>query len=313
MYTKNFNKLTKKDASTAGGKGASLGEMTNVGIPVPPGFVVVVSAFEAFLKKAGLEEKIENIVQEVNPEEIESGEKASRKIRELIKDEEVPEDIQKEIREAYKTLGAESVAVRSSATAEDSSEASWAGELESYLHVRREDLIETIKTCWSSLFTPRAIFYRFEKGLEKTQVSVAVVVQKMVNSEVSGVCFTAHPVTKEKNKMVIEAGYGLGESIVGGMITPDKYEVFKHKGEFLILEKEIQPQEIKIERGKQGAEKKEVSPREQEKQKLEDEKIMELANISVRVEEHYGKPQDIEWALEEGRIYIVQSRPITTL
>lgn len=330
-YIKKFNELTKKDTAIAGGKGASLGEMTKVGIPVPPGFVVSACAFEKFLEESDLGVKIEAILQKVKPNDINSVEKASEKIRDLIRDEKFPKDIAEEIEEEYKKLSkphpspprfAESkriigkekgilVAVRSSATAEDSLIASWAGELESYLNVNQKNLLESVKKCWSSLFTPRAIFYRFEKKMYDQKVSVAVVIQKMIQSEVSGICFTVHPVTEDRNQMVIEAGWGLGEAIVGGMITPDTYVINKKKG--IIEDKNISDQNIMISKDENKTKKVKVSYKIKDKQKLTDKNILELARLCTSIEKHYEKPQDIEWAMEKNKIYIVQSRPITTL
>ncbi len=239
MFTKNFKELSKKDVGIAGGKGASLGEMTNSGVPVPPGFVVLSRAFDQFLEEADLKVEVETTLKKANADDINSVEKASKKIRDLIRDAKFPEDIGEEVLSAYRKLHSVGaihevplrVAVRSSATAEDSSIASWAGELESFMNVTEENLLETVKKCWSSLFTPRAIFYRYEKNLHEQEVSVAVVVQEMVQSEVSGICFTVHPVTEDFDQMVIEAGWGLGDAVVGGMITPDAYVVGKGKTE----------------------------------------------------------------------------------
>ena len=325
MFTKHFNKLSKNDVGIAGGKGASLGEMTNAKISVPEGFVVLSSAFNGFLTENNLDKKIEKIIKEVSYEKIDQVDNASKKIRKLIYEAEFAEDIAGEIRKEFKKLDAKFVAVRSSATAEDSSSASWAGELETYLNVTSKDLIESVKKCWSSLFTPRAIFYRFEKKLQSQKVSVAVVVQKMIQSEISGICFTVHPVTKNFNQMVIEAGFGLGEAIVGGMITPDTYIIDKLKAKSMssrnigdqkskvILEKNISRQSIMIVRDASGIKKKKVPRDMQNEQKLTDKQIIKLSEICFKIEKHYNKPQDIEWAFEEGKFYIVQSRPITTL
>jgi len=203
------------------------------------------------------------------------------------------------------------VAVRSSATAEDSKIDSWAGELETYLNTTKENLIENIKKCWSSLYTPRAIFYRFQRKLNHTPVSVAVVVQKMVQSDVSGVCFTVHPVTKDKNQMVIEAVWGLGEILVSGQITPDTYVI--EKDTLNILDKNINLQEKMIVRSKVGNKLVSVPQAKQSKQKLSKEQIRKLSRICLKIENHYQYPQDIEWALENRKFYILQTRPITSL
>lgn len=312
MFIKTFMQLSKNDTHIAGGKGASLGEMINYKIPVPSGFVVLAHSFDRFLKGTGLDFKIETILKKINHKNINSIEAASGKMRNLILNAEFPKDIAMEIQKEFIKLNAKLVAVRSSATAEDSSNASWAGELESYLNTTKIDLLANIKKCWASLFTPRAIFYRFEKKLRNQKISVAVVVQKMIQSEISGIAFTVHPVTKDYKQMIIEAGYGLGEAIVGGKITPDAYIVNKNP-KMGILEKNISEQTMMIVRYKQGIREIIVPKSKQNKQKLTDAQILKLAKICRNIENHYKKPQDIEWAFEKGKFYIVQSRPITTL
>ena len=226
----------------------------------------------------------------------------------------MPKDISDEILKEYRKQRLDLVAVRSSATAEDSSSASWAGELESYLNTTEKTLLQNVKKCWASLFTPRAIFYRIEKGLSKTKVSVAVVIQKMVQSEISGIVFTVHPVTRDKDQIIIEAGYGLGEAIVGGLITPDSYVIEKSKVGGAMLDIKVARQEIMIVRDKKSGVKEIKVPKQlQNKQKLSGKQIVELTKICVSIEKHYKFPCDIEWALEKGKFYIVQSRPITTL
>ena len=311
MFTKTFKQLSKSDVGIAGGKGASLGEMTNARIPVPPGFVVLASAFDRFLHESGLDVEIESILHLLKHTDVNAVDRASNEIRELILDEEMPKDLGTEIMKQFSALRSPLVAVRSSATAEDSSVASWAGELESYLNVKRPGLLDSVKLCWSSLFTPRAIFYRYEKKLHKTGVSVAVVVQAMVQSEVSGICFTVHPVTKDYDQMVIEAGWGLGEAIVGGKITPDTFVI--HTTDWTILDANISEQTMMIVRGPRGTVEKKVPRAKANVQKLPNSVVMKLAKLCKKIEEHYGKPQDIEWAYRNKKLYIVQSRPITTL
>lgn len=310
-FIKTFKNLNKKDISIAGGKGASLGEMTKAKIPVPPGFVVLASAFDRFLEETDLGVEIETAMHKVNHENIGSIEKASEKIRDLIHDVKFPKDIGNEIFKEFPKLKTKYIAVRSSATAEDSLVASWAGELESYLNITKENLSESIKKCWSSLFTPRAIFYRYEKKLHKQRISVAVVVQKMIQSDVSGVCFTVHPVTEDKDQMVIEAGYGLGEAMVGGKITPDTYIIYKK--DWVILDVNIGQQKTMIIRSKDGTKEITTPKSKQSKQKISSKKIIDLAKLCYKIEKHYKSPQDIEWAMGNNKFYIVQSRPITTL
>lgn len=311
MFTKPFKDIFKKDTNIAGGKGASLGEMTNAGMPIPPGFVVLANTFDEFLKENDLEIEIKRAFEKINYKNINSVEKASAKINSLILMSTIPDNILKDILKEFKKIKSPLVAVRSSATAEDSSIASWAGELETYLNVDEKNLIESIKECWASLFTPRAIFYAFEKGLYKQKNSVAVVIQKMVQSEVSGIVFTVHPVTEDKKYMLVEAGYGLGEAIVGGEITPDSYVISKK--ERLIVDKNISDQKMFIIRGSKGIKRSDVPTYKREVQKLSDKDILKLVDICLKIEKHYKKPQDIEWAMEGNKLYITQSRPITTL
>lgn len=313
---KTFQQLSKKDVSIAGGKGSSLGEMIKIGIPVPNGFVILTSAFDKFLEENDLGRKIEVELRKINLKNLNSIYQTSNKIQSLILNSEFPKYMAKEILKSFLNLNAKYVAVRSSATVEDSSSASWAGLLESYLNTTKSNLLENVKRCWASLFTPRAIFYCFKNKLKGTKVSVAVVIQKMVKSEISGICFTAHPITKDHDQMIIEACYGLGEAIVSGKITPDIYTIDKRK--WKILDKNISNQEVMIVRGKDGNIEKEVSKLKKGKQKLSDFQIFKLAKICQKIEHHYKKPQDIEWAFEKGKFYkgkfyILQSRPMTTL
>lgn len=310
-FSKPFSEINKDLAYSTGGKGASLGEMTNAGIPVPDGFVVLSSTFDYFLNETDLAQEIEAILKTVDHKAIHTVEFASEKIRGLIEAQEVPKDIADEVIETFKALKSEFVAVRSSATAEDGAEHAWAGQLDSFLNTTEENLLENMRKCWSSLFTPRAIFYRFEKELHLTDISVAVVVQKMIQSEVSGIAFSVHPITEDQNQLIIEAGYGLGEAIVSGSITPDSYVIEKDTKR--IIDKNISDQKkaiikegthnnwVMIDRDKRGL------------QKLSDDQIGSLSDIIIKIETHYGFPCDIEWALEKENFYIVQSRPITTL
>lgn len=316
-HLKFFKEIKKANVNEAGGKGASLGEMTSANIPVPPGFVVLASAFDRFLEETDLNAEIKARLKEVNPEDTNSVEKVSVEIRDAIHDHQMPEDLGEKILKAFDELGAEFVAVRSSATAEDGAIASWAGELETYLNTTRENVIEQVKNCWSSLFTPRAIFYRHEKGLIDHDVSVAVVVQTMVQSEISGIAFTVHPVTEDYDQVIIEAGFGLGEAIVSGQITPDSYVVLK--SDMSIFDINISEQTRKLVKSKVRDEDGvinewvDLSQDEGGKQKLTGKQIIELAEICKNIEKHYDFPCDIEWAFFQGKFYITQSRPITTL
>jgi pyruvate, water dikinase len=310
-YTKNFKEISKKDVGIAGGKGASLGEMTQAKLAVPPGFVVLAGAFDRFLEETDLLQDVQARLDQVNYKDTNSVDRASNEIREMIADTKFPADLGKEITSEFKKLKAQYVAVRSSATAEDSKTASWAGELETYLNTTEKDLLNKVKKCWSSLFTPRAIFYRHEKKLLKSKVSVAVVIQKMIQSEVSGICFTVHPVTKDKNQMILEAGLGLGEAIVSGQITPDSYVMDKR--DWSIMDINIAEQTMMIKKNGVKTSQVKLAKNKGDKQKLTGRQIVELAKLCGQIEKHYGFPCDIEWAMEKGRFYITQSRPITTL
>ncbi len=311
MFTKKLRLLSKQDINIAGGKGASLGELTQAKFPVPDGFIILAPAFDKFLQEAGLDPKIKAIIKNIKSNDIDSVDTASKKIQNLILSADFPKSIATEIRREFSRLKTKYAAIRSSATIEDSPTASWAGELESYLNTTETNLLANTKKCWASLFAPRAIFYRLENNLRAAKISVAVVVQKMIQSEISGICFTAHPVTKNRGQMVIEAGYGLGEAIVGGIITPDTYIISK-KDE-LILDKNISCQKKMITKGNDGNIEKQITTSKQEKQKLPDVKILKLAEICKKIENYYKSPQDIEWAFKSGKFYIVQSRPITAL
>lgn len=312
MFIKFFKEISKDNFAFAGGKGASLGEMSAAGIPVPPGFVILISAFDVFMHSARLIPEIDAALDKINHEDTNSVEEASEKIRGLILNAQIPNDIEAEITKAFDSLAVNFVAVRSSATAEDSSSASWAGELETYLNTTKESLLENTKKCWSSLFTPRAIFYRFEKGLQKSNISVAVVVQKMVNSQVSGIAFSVHPITEDKNQLIIEAGLGLGEAVVSGSVTPDSYVV--EKQDFSIIDINIAEQERKLIRKPMGGNSwVDVEKDLRSVQKLSTEQIIELSKLIVKIENHYGFPVDVEWAMEGGQFFITQSRAITTL
>jgi len=312
MFIKLFSKITKKDAEIAGGKGASLGEMTSAKIPVPPGFVILAGAFDRFLIETDLTQELAAQLKKINYKDINSVDRYSNVIRDLIMKALMPIDLAQDIINEFQKLKAKFVAVRSSATAEDSSSASWAGELETYLNTTEKTLLVNVKKCWSSLFTPRAIFYRHEKKLLKTKVSVAVVIQEMVDSEISGIAFTVHPVTKDKNQMIIEAGYGLGEAIVSGAITPDSYVLDKR--DYSLIDINVAVQEKQIVKGVGGGTKwTPLVKSTRSRQKLNGRQIVALAKICAAIEKHYQFPCDIEWAYKQGKFYITQSRPITTL
>ncbi|MEO2154487.1 MAG: phosphoenolpyruvate synthase [Nanoarchaeota archaeon] len=319
-----FDQITKDMVPIVGGKGANLGEMFNIGLPVPPGYVVTTFAFKKFLDENNLTQKIIEILKNTDIEDYDSLKKASEMIQKMILTAKVPEDVKKEIVDAYKQLSLFDehilpikkdvlVAVRSSATAEDLGDASFAGQQVTFLNIKgEEELIKAVKACWASLYTTRAIYYREKKGFDHSKVLIAVVVQKMVNSDQSGIMFTANPINNNTDEIVIEGGFGLGEAFVSGEVNADVYIVDKKT--LRIKEKHIGKQEFMIVRDENGGTKKVKVPEHlQEVQKIPDEKVIELAKYGLKIENHYKKPMDIEWAIENNNVYIVQARPITTI
>jgi len=311
FYTLPFSEITKHDIDIAGGKGANLGEMFRAGIPVPPGFVVTSTAYYHFIKTTNLQDKIRKILTGLDVENSKELQKAAEKVQKLIIDEKIPDEIQESIRQSYHLLCGnfdKDVAVRSSATAEDLPDASFAGQQETFLNISGwRNVVNRTKACWASLFGARAIYYRDKQGFDHFKVGIAVPIQLMVQSEVSGIMFTVNPMTNNREEISIEAAYGLGETIVSGEVTPDQYFVSK-KG-FKILSKSIATQTWQL--TKKGRIK--ISKHHQNDQKLSNHNIVKLAQIGQQLENHYGKPQDIEWAYQNKKLYIVQARPITTL
>lgn len=306
-----FKEVGKNDIPLVGGKGANLGEMYRNKIPVPNGFCVTANAYYEFLKKTSLKQKI---LTELSGLDIQDSNKliqASKNIKTAILAADMPTELAAEISEHYKELCGSSdklVAVRSSATAEDLPDASFAGQQETYLEIMgSKDVIKHVQKCWASLFEARAIFYRAENKFDHMKVGIAVPVQLMVQSEVSGIMFTVNPITNNQREVSIEAAYGLGQPIVSGEITPDQFTVNKETEK--IISKQIAKQTWQL--TKSG--KTPVAKAHQEKQKLSSNKIVELAKLGIKIEDHYGRPQDIEWGMEDGKLYIVQSRPVTTL
>ncbi|MCL2509561.1 MAG: phosphoenolpyruvate synthase [Methanomassiliicoccaceae archaeon] len=310
------NELRVDDIPFVGGKGANLGELTSAGFPVPGAFVLTTAAYDYFLDKSKILHSIEKELAGIDRSSDQSLTDASKRIRALFETYEIPDDLKKDIASCYKRIVPKGttgfVAVRSSATAEDLPGASFAGQQETYLNVKDEaDLYDKVRKCWSSLFTARAIAYREKQGFAHSGVKLAVVVQKMVNSEVSGIMFTVDPHSGAKN-IIIEAGYGLGEAIVGGEVTPDTYDVDKSK--MTITKKRISVQKWKYIRGTDGGcQKEDISSADEKKQKIEDRRILEIAEIGRQVEIHYQRPMDMEWCIEGGKVFLVQARPITAV
>lgn len=307
-----FEEVGRDDINLVGGKGANLGEMYTNGIPVPNGFNVSANAYFEFLKKTSLKQKILTELSGLDTHDSKALIQASKNIQTAILSADMPDSLEKTIKEFYhKLCGAEDreVAVRSSATAEDLPDASFAGQQDTYLNIKGyKDVIKHVQKCWASLFTARAIFYRVENKFEHMKVGIAVPVQLMVQSDVSGIMFTVNPLTNNKSEISIEAAYGLGQPVVSGELTPDQYIVGKKDNE--IKSKHLAKQTWQLTKAGKDT----VSGAHQEKQKLPDDKIKELAKLGNKIEEHYNdKPQDIEWGMENNKLYIVQSRPVTTL
>jgi pyruvate,water dikinase len=325
-YIKFFSEISAEDTPLVGGKNANLGEMYNkladVGVPVPNGFAVTAEGYDYFIKFNNLEEKIHNVLKGLDTHNIEDLHKRGEEIRNLIKSGEFPEDLKNEILNAFQKLKEEygedlTVAVRSSATAEDTEVASFAGQQETYLNVSEKDLLEKIKFCFASLFTDRAISYREDKGFDHFKVKLSVAVQKMVRSDVgsSGVMFTIDPDNGCPNVIVINSVFGLGELIVQGKVVPDEFIVFKDDDEFPIISKKLGQKNRKIIYAEEGGVK-EVETKEEEKKgmfSLIDEEVRLLAKFGYLIEKHYSKAMDIEWAKDgiENKLYIVQARPET--
>ncbi len=312
-FIKQLHDINNQDTPIAGGKGASLGEMIKSGVPVPPGFVILSPAYEHFLSHNGLDLKIDSLLQEVNVADTQSLESVSQKIHAMIENTQIPEDLLFEVVKNFILLEAPHVAVRSSATSEDSSDASWAGQLESYLNTTERTLLKHMRRCWASLFTPRAIAYRYEKGLHEKKISVAVVVQKMIASDSAGIAFSVHPVTEDMGQLLAEAGFGLGEPIVSGSITPDSYIVGKDPRRIIQINIAEKRQALVRSADTEGNELITIEEPKAYEQVLSNAQILELTSLVVSIEKHYGFPCDVEWALEKGKFYILQSRPITTL
>ena len=312
-----FNEVTQKDVPLVGGKGANLGEMTKARIPVPPGFIVTVTAYFDFLRRSRLTDEIRRLLGPLDPGNSKQLQQIADEIKQMILNATMPPDIATEIREAYIKMGGGLVAVRSSATAEDLPEASFAGQQRTFLNVQGEDeVVDAVQGCWASLFEPRAIFYRQHQGFDHFKVGLAVPVQKMVASQASGVMFTIEPVTSDTGKVVIEAVFGLGEALVSGEVTPDLYVVDKERLE--IISKKIAKQEWQLVRNPvaddKGANIQVPLPQStQAQQKVTDDDILQLVKLGKRLEDHYQFPQDTEWAKENNQIYIVQTRPVTTI
>ncbi|HOZ80902.1 MAG TPA: phosphoenolpyruvate synthase [Candidatus Woesebacteria bacterium] len=313
-----FNQISFNDVPIVGGKGANLGEMYNLGIPVPNGFCVTVEAYYEFVEANKLVPQIKSILKTTDIDQPDQLMAASKKIRSLISKSPFPENTGLDIIKAYKklsTLGGLKdvpVAVRSSATAEDSADASFAGQQDTFLGVVGEaNVINRVRDCWASLFTPRSIYYREKKHYDHFKVGVAVPVQKLIFSDISGICFTANPVTQAKNEIIIETVWGLGEYIVQGKVTPDQAIVDKNT--WKIISENHVPQDIQLVKSIDETKEIKVPKTKINASKIDKAMVIKIAKIAQKLHQHYRKAQDIEFAIEKGKLYIVQTRPITTL
>ena len=303
---------TEARLDEVGGKGANLARMLRAGFPVPSGFLITTAAYCAFIDANHMQKQIVDLARN----QADNSERRSLAIRQLFVDGAIPTELVAAIDDAYtdliQTIGELPLAVRSSATAEDLPGASFAGQQESYLNVRGEAaLLDAIKRCWSSLWTPRALDYRARQGIAPSTVSLAVVVQVMVPAETSGIMFTANPINGARDDVVIDAAWGLGEAIVGGLVTPDHVMVDKVTG--VIKEMTIADKIVMTQPTVTGTEERPVEESQRRKQVLDKAQATELAKLGAEIEKHYGEPQDIEWCFANGKFYIVQARPITTM
>ncbi|QSZ67704.1 phosphoenolpyruvate synthase [Methanofollis aquaemaris] len=309
-----LEEISKDDIPSVGGKGASLGEMTSVGLPVPKAFVVTAQAFRKFLVETGLEDSIFTLLSDLDVDDNEALEEVSQSVKGLVLGAKMPEGIKEEILAAYGSMGDGElvVAVRSSATAEDLPDASFAGQQETYLNIKGEtDVIEAVQMCWASLYGARAVYYRAKQGFDDRTVNIAVVIQQLIGSEKSGVMFSSHPVSGEP-LTIIEGSWGLGEAVVSGSVSPDKYVYdrrLKRVVDRLISNKEYMIVPV----GDHGTELVEIPKDRQDEPVLSNTEVERLAEYGRISEEHYGVPQDLEWGTVGDTIYILQSRPITTI
>lgn len=325
-YIKWFDEIGKEDVGIVGGKGANLGELTAFGLPVPPGFCVTAQAYNKFIDYSELDEVVKFLMESINVENVDDLTQVSNDIQEKIKSCDFPPELEEEILRAYGEFSAQigvqdpEVAVRSSATAEDLPDASFAGQQDTYLHIRgNEELLKHIRSCFASLWTSRAIYYREKQQFHHFDVALSVVVQKMVQSEKSGVMFTANPINNSTEQMMINASYGLGEAVVSGIVTPDEYIIDKRTRS--VIEKNIATKNTMVIKREDGVGTKEVSVAETlgesyvDGECLTEEELQTLIERGLKVEELYGSVQDTEWGFDRDtkEFYFLQSRPITTL
>jgi rifampicin phosphotransferase len=317
-YTRRLDEVGADDVPLVGGKAANLGELRGADFPVPPGFVLTTEAYDRFVTATGIESRIRQLAAEapgtagVSDNGTAGFEHSSARIRALFGEHDIPPEIAAEIDAEYRALGAEAVAVRSSATAEDLAEASFAGQQDTYLNVRGAAALRAaVRDCWASLWTARAITYRARQGIDPDQVSLAVVVQAMVPADAAGVMFTANPANGRRDQTVVSAAWGLGESVVGGQVSTD--DVVVETATSRVVSRHTAEKRVMTGYAEHGTEERPVPEARRRQPVLDDAAVAELAAIGARIAEHYGTPQDIEWAYTGGTFHIVQSRPITAL
>lgn len=312
-----FNELSKSDVNIAGGKGANLGEMTQARLPVPPGFTVTTLAYRRFTEATGILDQIKELLQDLDVDDNTALLSTAEAAKSVVVEAKIPKDVAKLIADAYKELCQQEgeelyVAVRSSATAEDTAEASFAGMNETFLNVHGEkDVVESVKKCWASLYGARVIFYRVKRGFDSWGMEMGVIIQKMADADKAGVAFTQNPATGAPNELIIEAAFGLADPVVAGEISPDYYLVDKSNLSILDLQVKLK-KFMRVRRDGQTVDI-DLSDEEGNRQVLTEDEIRDVAKVCRDIENHYGMGQDIEWAIEDDKLYIIQSRPITTL
>ncbi len=309
-----LGEICRNDVSLVGGKGANLGDLVQAGLPIPSGFIISTLAYKQVIEYCHLDTGIEKFLSDLNYESTNQLKGAEQQIRSLFENIPINNHLRHLILERYRSLGPNvRVAVRSSATAEDLTGASFAGQQETMLNVVGEEaLLDAVRRCWSSLYTSQAIFYRHQKGFDSFCVSMALVVQTMIDSEKSGVIFTVDPVLCNRFNMIIEAVWGLGEGIVSGVITPDHYKIDRETYEIIhefVPEKNFMFCQIIS----HGVTKRDVPPEKVSIRVLTDDELRRLVDMGNKVERHFGYPQDIEWAIEGDTLWLLQSRAITCL
>ena len=311
-----LSEVSESDLPLVGGKASKLGELVRQGLPIPPGFVLTTEAYDAFVGETVLKTELPAALESIQTDQPETIDTASQRIRHAFETAPFPPALQHEIETAYETFarqfGVRFCAVRSSATTEDLEGASFAGLQDTYLNVTGTDqVIAAVRKCWGSLFTPRVLIYRHRKGFDQRTVRLAVLIQKMVDATVSGILFTRDPNTGE-NHMIVEAGWGLGEAIVGGEVTPDHYVIDGATQK--VIHKQLSEQRIRLVRAEGGGNRREDVPADQRSaQKLPDQRLQRLVSLARLIESHYRRPMDVEWCGDDDTLYIVQARPVTTI